>query len=169
MGPKAVLDVSSPPKAASSAAALDASSEPSRTPSSSPEPSPAPAGEVSGDVVAGPVPLAAVAAIVPSGGIVPPAPPVVAPAGAPAPLLAPATATPVAPARVSESDGDAAAAVLDVLAAADDDVVGEGPATSSALLGLLLESVPETSAARGSPASVAEVVPPTPLSRVPPL
>ncbi|EJD47290.1 hypothetical protein AURDEDRAFT_163501 [Auricularia subglabra TFB-10046 SS5] len=62
MGLKAVLDVSSPPSAASSAAARDASYAPSRTPSSSPEPSPAPAGEVSGAVVAGPVPIAAVAA-----------------------------------------------------------------------------------------------------------
>ncbi|EJD32619.1 hypothetical protein AURDEDRAFT_178286 [Auricularia subglabra TFB-10046 SS5] len=114
MGQRAVLDVSSPPKAASSAAERAVSSESSRspTPSPSPSPSPAPAGEASSSVVSGPGPGAAVAAPVPPGGIVPPTPPFIAPAGgfgppsflvAPPPVPAP---TAVAPARSPEG-GDA--------------------------------------------------------------
>ncbi|EJD34751.1 hypothetical protein AURDEDRAFT_176213 [Auricularia subglabra TFB-10046 SS5] len=135
MGPKPVLDVSSPPKAASSAAALGLSYE------SSPA--------------------------VPPGGIVPPGPPAVVPAGAPAPSLAFAVTTAAEPARVSESDGDDVAAVLDVLAADDDGVVGEGPAASGVLSGSFLESAAPV--AGGSSASVAEVAPPTPVSRAPSL
>ncbi|EJD32936.1 hypothetical protein AURDEDRAFT_177976 [Auricularia subglabra TFB-10046 SS5] len=169
MGPKSTLAASSPPKAAPSAASLGVSYESSRSSSSSPGPSPSSAGGVSGDAAADLVPSAAVAAAVPSGGIVPPALPVVVPAIDPAPSLAPAPATTVVPARVSESDGDDVAAVLEALATDDDGVVGEGPSTSGALSGSLLESAPKAPAAGGSPASVVEVAPSNPVVRAPPL
>ncbi|EJD40383.1 hypothetical protein AURDEDRAFT_170565 [Auricularia subglabra TFB-10046 SS5] len=115
MGQRSILDVSSPPKAASSAAARAVSADPSHsptpTPTPSPSPSPAPAGEASSPVLSGPGPGAAVAAPVPPGGIVPSAPLFVAPAGgfgppsflvATPPVSAP---TVVAPARSPEGGG----------------------------------------------------------------
>ncbi|EJD45131.1 hypothetical protein AURDEDRAFT_165673 [Auricularia subglabra TFB-10046 SS5] len=104
MGQRSILDVSSPPKAASSAATHAVSSDPS--------PSPAPAGEVSGPAVSGLGPWAAVAATVPPGGIVPPAPPFVAPAGGfgppsflVAPPPAPASTVRAAPAAAGVNAG----------------------------------------------------------------
>ncbi|EJD32438.1 hypothetical protein AURDEDRAFT_178494 [Auricularia subglabra TFB-10046 SS5] len=161
MGQWSILDISSPPKAASSAAARAVSADPSHSPTPTPSPSPAaPAGEASSSVVSGLGPGAAVAAPVPPGGIVPSA--FVALAGGfgpPSFLVATPTVsapTVVAPARSPEGNGDDLAAVLAVPAADDNDVVGE-------------ESVPEASAAGGSPASVVEVAPPLSSLREPPL
>ncbi|EJD33065.1 hypothetical protein AURDEDRAFT_177849 [Auricularia subglabra TFB-10046 SS5] len=149
MGQRAVLDVSSPPKAASSAAACAVSSEPSHSSSSSPSPSPssASAGEASDSAVSGPGPGAAVAATVPSGGIVPPVLPVVAPTGSfgpPSFLVGPPPALPtdsalpppLAPepgASAPASDMDTAddAAVADALGALEDEPGAPSPTAAT--------------------------------------
>ncbi|EJD40026.1 hypothetical protein AURDEDRAFT_170800 [Auricularia subglabra TFB-10046 SS5] len=133
MGKRSILDVSSPPKAASSAAARAASSESSPSPS----PSPAAAG-VNGAANVPTLPAGTFAVpSAPSGGFGPPTL-LVAPSVALVATTTPTTpAGIVAPARSSEGDGDDDAAVLAFLAADGDDAVGEEPAAGGALTPLV--------------------------------
>ncbi|EJD34738.1 hypothetical protein AURDEDRAFT_176235 [Auricularia subglabra TFB-10046 SS5] len=135
MGKQSILDVSSPPKAVSSAAACAASSESSPLPL--PLPSPAAAGGNSDtDVPSLPAGSSAIPSVL-SGGFGSPTL-LVTPSAALVPTTTPTTpAGIVATARSSEGDGDDDAAVLAVLAADGDNAVGKEPAAGGALMPLV--------------------------------